>query len=241
MDDDSQKPALCKSGCGFFGNPVFDYMCSKCYKDHQKANQTQPGNSDAPAALTNTSPQTKETQDTAQPKQEPQQQKQQQQQQQQQRTLSPPAPPPSMVQINSNNNSSSSSSSRMVASPHVLEETLSTPASRKHSRSPSPIAEDRKPATAGTTPVSTPPSSSDRPVQTNKGRCFKCRVKVPLAKQTINKCRCNYVFCDSHRYPDRHDCEIDFGKLDRDTLAKNNPKLHERPKGGRSFQRIDSL
>jgi hypothetical protein len=24
-------------------------------------------------------------------------------------------------------------------------------------------------------------------------------------------------------------------------LAKNNPKLHERPKGGRSFQRIDSL
>lgn len=24
-------------------------------------------------------------------------------------------------------------------------------------------------------------------------------------------------------------------------LAKNNPKLHERPRGGRSFQRIDSL
>ncbi|ORZ21495.1 hypothetical protein BCR42DRAFT_321022 [Absidia repens] len=85
------------------------------------------------------------------------------------------------------------------------------------------------------------PEESKKPVQTNKGRCFKCRVKVPLAKQTINKCRCEYVFCDSHRFPERHDCEIDYAKIGRDILAKNNPKLRERPKGGTSFQRIDSL
>jgi hypothetical protein len=83
-------------------------------------------------------------------------------------------------------------------------------------------------------------------------------LQVPLAKQAANKCRCGYIFCDSHRYPDRHDCDIDFAKLDRgnfnrrssltintayckEILAKNNPKLHERPRGGRSFQRIDSL
>ncbi|KAI8341926.1 hypothetical protein BC941DRAFT_338629, partial [Chlamydoabsidia padenii] len=80
---------------------------------------------------------------------------------------------------------------------------------------------------------------SDKPIQTNKGRCFKCRIKVPLAKQTINKCRCNYVFCDSHRFPNEHDCEVDYAKIGRDLLAKNNPRLHERPKGGRSFKRID--
>ncbi|ORX44065.1 hypothetical protein DM01DRAFT_1312606 [Hesseltinella vesiculosa] len=97
------------------------------------------------------------------------------------------------------------------------------------------------PEAEASTPTSTGSSSADKPVQTNKGRCFKCRIKVPLAKQTINKCRCSYVFCDSHRFPDRHDCEVDYAKIGRDLLAKNNPKLHERPKGGRSFKRIDSL
>ncbi|KAI9289818.1 hypothetical protein BC943DRAFT_269614, partial [Umbelopsis sp. AD052] len=78
-----------------------------------------------------------------------------------------------------------------------------------------------------------------KPVQENKGRCFKCRIKVPLAKQTTNKCKCDYIFCDAHRYPDRHECSFDHAKKDKDILAKNNPKLNERPKGGRSFHRID--
>ncbi|CAO3684945.1 unnamed protein product [Rhizopus stolonifer] len=97
---------------------------------------------------------------------------------------------------------------------------------------------------------------TNSPVQNNKGKCFCCRKKIPLAKQTANKCRCGLVFCDTHKYPDKHDCDIDFAKMDKgrlfvcmtspnstyiEILAKNNPKLHERPKGGRSFQRIDSL
>ncbi|KAI7879642.1 hypothetical protein K492DRAFT_131197 [Lichtheimia hyalospora FSU 10163] len=77
--------------------------------------------------------------------------------------------------------------------------------------------------------------------QHNKNRCYQCRAKVPLVKQTTNKCRCKYIFCDSHRYPDRHDCVIDYAQLDRVELAKKNPKLHDRPAGGRSFRRIDSL
>ncbi|KAL0080837.1 zinc finger, A20-type transcription factor [Phycomyces blakesleeanus] len=118
---------------------------------------------------------------------------------------------------------------------------------RKHPRSPSPVLSD---IISDTTELSTIVAIGDsphlrngpqeRPVQVQQGRCFRCRVKVPLAKQTINKCRCEYVFCDAHRYPDRHDCEIDVCRLDRVLLAKNNPKLHERPRGGRSFRRIDS-
>ncbi|CAO3669256.1 unnamed protein product [Umbelopsis ramanniana] len=96
-------------------------------------------------------------------------------------------------------------------------------------------------STASTPTSDAPPSNNEKPVQLNKGRCFSCRVKIPLAKQTVNKCRCNYTFCDSHRYPDRHDCDFDYAKLGRDLLAKNNPKLNQRPKGGRTFQRIDSL
>ncbi|KAI7894708.1 uncharacterized protein EV154DRAFT_536481 [Mucor mucedo] len=78
-------------------------------------------------------------------------------------------------------------------------------------------------------------------VQKNKGRCFSCRVKIPLAKQLTNKCRCEYVFCDTHRYPDKHDCNFDHAKKDKEILLKNNPKLHDKPRGGNSFNRLDSM
>ncbi|KAG2229668.1 hypothetical protein INT48_008900 [Thamnidium elegans] len=166
------------------------------------------------------------------------------------------------------NSSSSSSSSAVVKSPISKDDTTIIPAiekSRKHLRSPSP--EDSRTNSAPASSIGSPAhiTNDEKPVQTNKGRCFKCRSKVPLAKQAANKCRCGYVFCDTHRYPDRHDCDIDYAKMDRgkkkkkkkiyiyicctalfifiiiEILAKNNPKLHERPRGGRSFQRIDSL
>ncbi|RCH81322.1 zinc finger domain-containing protein, partial [Rhizopus stolonifer] len=132
--------------------------------------------------------------------------------------------------------------SEKVKSPSLDDTTIVTniEKSRKHLRSPSP--DDPRISSAPGSSIASPSiqenDSNQKPVQSNKGRCFKCRLKVPLAKQAANKCRCGYVFCDSHRYPDRHDCDVDYAKLDREILAKNNPKLHERPKGGRSFQRI---
>jgi len=93
-------------------------------------------------------------------------------------------------------------------------------------------------ASNATTPIDD--STPAKPVQANKGRCFSCRAKIPLAKQQINKCRCEYVFCDSHRYPEKHDCDFDYAGTGRQQLEKLNPKVNERPKGGRSFNRIDS-
>ncbi|KAG0220620.1 AN1-type zinc finger protein 4 [Mortierella sp. GBA43] len=66
-----------------------------------------------------------------------------------------------------------------------------------------------------------------------------CRAKIPLAKQEINKCRCEYVFCDKHRAIEKHDCDFDFAKMGKDLLAKANPKLNDKPRGGRSFTRLD--
>ncbi|KAJ2559729.1 hypothetical protein EV175_000195 [Coemansia sp. RSA 1933] len=72
-----------------------------------------------------------------------------------------------------------------------------------------------------------------------KGRCGQCNARVALVKQTTNRCRCDYVFCDTHRFPDQHDCKFDFKESDRKGLEKNNPKLNVRPRGGLSFTRID--
>ncbi len=38
-----------------------------------------------------------------------------------------------------------------------------------------------------------------RPAQKNPGRCFTCNKRVGL---TGFRCRCDYVFCAAHRYPD---------------------------------------
>ncbi|KAG2195777.1 hypothetical protein INT47_005754 [Mucor saturninus] len=136
-----------------------------------------------------------------------------------------------------NNNSSSSSTKPMTTGTEV--ENIA----RK--RSASPDNEDPSPSSSlipvsnTTTPTATT-AAAVTPSKTEETTALPEK-PVPLAKQAANNCRCGYVFCDRHRYPDRHDCDVDFLKRDREILAKNNPKLHERPRGGRSFQRIDSL
>ncbi|KAG0091675.1 zinc finger domain-containing protein [Podila epicladia] len=98
---------------------------------------------------------------------------------------------------------------------------------------------DSRPSTPASLVSDTPdPAPGERALQTNKGRCFLCRAKIPLAKQQINKCRCEYVFCDSHKAAPKHDCDFDFAKMGKDLLTKNNPRLNEKPRGGRSFTRI---
>ncbi|KAJ2841587.1 hypothetical protein J3B02_005843 [Coemansia erecta] len=98
-----------------------------------------------------------------------------------------------------------------------------------------PCSRVQSPVAVSSSGMSTPKKRT----QANKGRCFECRARVPLVKQTTNKCRCGYVFCDSHRFYDQHNCEFDFISSDRKVLEKRNPKLNELPKGGRSFNRID--
>ncbi|KAJ2782372.1 hypothetical protein H4R18_002305 [Coemansia javaensis] len=102
-------------------------------------------------------------------------------------------------------------------------------------------------AEAASTPMAAPASppfadaavAAAKRAQAKKGRCFQCRSRVPLVKQTTNRCRCDYVFCDAHRYPDKHSCEFDYKTSDRANLEKHNPKLNEKRKGGLSFTRID--
>ncbi|CCI10992.1 hypothetical protein ABG067_005520 [Albugo candida] len=68
-------------------------------------------------------------------------------------------------------------------------------------------------------------------VQKNKNRCWECKKKVGLAAM---ECRCGYVFCNSHRYADQHQCSFDYKAADRAELARRNP-------GGGQFVKFEKL
>mmetsp|Transcript_12056 Transcript_12056/g.18025 ORF Transcript_12056/g.18025 Transcript_12056/m.18025 type:complete len:120 (-) Transcript_12056:264-623(-) len=76
-------------------------------------------------------------------------------------------------------------------------------------------------------------SCSDKSgVQTNRSRCFQCRKKVGIAGGL--ECRCGYIFCGKHRYPEEHMCHFDFRERERDALKKTVT-------GGGNFAKVNAI
>jgi len=55
----------------------------------------------------------------------------------------------------------------------------------------------------------------ERPVQKKKNKCWECNKKVGLLGID---CRCGYVFCGKHRYPEEHNCDFDHVAFSRSQL-----------------------
>ncbi|GAB5360159.1 hypothetical protein AAMO2058_000603700 [Amorphochlora amoebiformis] len=65
-----------------------------------------------------------------------------------------------------------------------------------------------------------------RIIQKNKKRCFTCNRKVGYLGF---ECRCMYVFCELHRFPDTHKCTFDYKHLHQNKLKKDNQVVaHEK-------------
>jgi hypothetical protein len=91
--------------------------------------------------------------------------------------------------------SSASTNQPLTSTPTttVTEELQESPAT------PNPISEQVLPQSSSSvtnviSPIPTEDQPNQRPVQHNKARCFMCRAKIPLAKQTINRCRCGEYY-----------------------------------------------
>jgi hypothetical protein len=68
-------------------------------------------------------------------------------------------------------------------------------------------------------PVASVTKSANEP----KHNCEKCRIRCRPALRFI--CKCNKTFCQSHRYPDQHDCSYDHRADGLATIQANNPKI----------------
>ncbi|KAI8970394.1 hypothetical protein BDF20DRAFT_890997 [Mycotypha africana] len=217
MEDNNtpEAPSPCTAGCGFYGNKIYNNMCSKCFKEHEAQNKMD---------IVHTATSNNNTTTTSTPK---------------------------MKVIETPNllisTPSATATATATTNTNVAASALTTPPPQEALKDK--VIEDSAAAIAitETAPQKPKEDTNDdkdapkKPVQKNKGRCFECRSKIPLAKQLTNKCRCDYIFCDTHRFPDKHHCTFDHAKNDKDILAKLNPKINDKPRGGNSFQRIDSF
>ncbi|KAF9320134.1 zinc finger domain-containing protein [Podila horticola] len=258
MDNNNTQnmPILCANNCGFYGNPLNNNLCSKCFKElgqkngaHQDAATTKPSSQPEPST-SNTSPTPPTSQDatvTAASTEEPTAAitattKTASETTTTTTTTSPPSsttstPPmvtPAPVPMTTTTTTTTTTTATATSTLTPIRPTITPPSSSNVS---TPV-NSRPNTPASMVSETLDPAPGERAVQTNKGRCFLCRAKIPLAKQQINKCRCEYVFCDSHKAASKHDCDFDFAKMGKDLLTKNNPRLNEKPRGGRSFTRI---
>ncbi|XP_043533569.1 AN1-type zinc finger protein 6 isoform X3 [Chiloscyllium plagiosum] len=195
----TQVPMLCTTGCGFYGNPRTNGMCSVCYKDFlQRQNNNGRISPVSPNlnSLSEVYP-VQCTQDNL------------------------PAIPSF-----SSSSSSTSGQSRSVSNQLLLlsRESVTNPQTDgDHTEDNQAMTKKELQASLSEEIAQTSSDGQDKspekPKQ-KKNRCFTCRKKVGL---TGFDCRCGNLFCGLHRYSDKHSCPYDYKADAAEKIRKENP------------------
>uniref|UniRef100_A0AAQ5Z698 Zinc finger, AN1-type domain 5b n=1 Tax=Amphiprion ocellaris TaxID=80972 RepID=A0AAQ5Z698_AMPOC len=189
----SPVPMLCATGCGFYGNPRTNGMCSVCHKDllsffvssscpafASAIQRLEATLNNAAAAAVAAAEVAAEAAAAA--------------------SAEAAAVTEQMTEMSLSSEEKEASGSKVeLTEPVVTQPTISTP----------------HPSTAGSEE-----SKSPEPPKPKKNRCFMCRKKVGL---TGFDCRCGNLFCGLHRYSDKHNCPYDYKAEAAAKIRKENP------------------
>uniref|UniRef100_A0A1W7RBG4 AN1-type zinc finger protein 5-like protein n=1 Tax=Agkistrodon contortrix contortrix TaxID=8713 RepID=A0A1W7RBG4_AGKCO len=192
-------PMLCSTGCGFYGNPRTNGMCSVCYKEHLQRQQ----NSGRISPMGSSGGSNNPTSDSTSVQR-------------------------ADTSLNNCEGAAGSTSekSRNVPAAALPVTQQMTEMSISREEKVIPKTETTEPVVTQPSPSVTQPSTSQNEEKTpempkpKKNRCFMCRKKVGL---TGFDCRCGNLFCGLHRYSDKHNCPYDYKAEAAAKIRKENP------------------
>ncbi|KAL7866825.1 hypothetical protein AOLI_G00146390 [Acnodon oligacanthus] len=224
----TQAPLLCAMGCGFYGNPRTNGMCSVCYRDFLQR-QNGSGKVSDPVSecfsalgeslLTQSATVTPALEQSSQslitPAVEAQESKTSAEAQEEVKT----------EEVAEVAGASTSTAVASVQKNVSIDELLRSAGSvedgaRRGKRKLSEILQlDEDGASGSDVSVQSSTTEVDKS-KPKKNRCFTCRKKVGL---TGFDCRCGNLFCGVHRYSDAHNCSFDYKAEAAQKIRKENP------------------